>query len=52
MKKRMRLGRRSSRTEEAAPAEALVVCELAYYTGEFGSYGPFLTAGLTFPSTT
>ena len=35
--------------DTSAPAEDVVVCELAYYTGEFGSYGPFLTAGLTFP---
>ncbi|MGB0099570.1 MAG: ABC transporter substrate-binding protein [Nocardioides sp.] len=25
------------------------VCELAYYTGEFGSYGPSLTADVVFP---
>ena len=31
-----------------APAEDVVVCELAYYTGEFGSYGAFLTASLSF----
>ena len=34
--------------ESAAPAEDVVVCELAYYTGEFGSYGAFLTASLSF----
>ncbi len=35
----------------AAPAENVVVCELAYYTGEFAAYGAFLTAGVTFPVT-
>ena len=33
---------------EAAP-ESVVVCELAYYTGDFASFGPFLTAGVQFP---
>ena len=30
-------------------AEDVVVCELAYYTGEFAAYGAFLTAGVNFP---
>ena len=34
---------------EAPSTEDVVVCELAYYTGEFGAYGPFLTAGVNFP---
>ncbi|MEE9298718.1 MAG: ABC transporter substrate-binding protein [Acidimicrobiia bacterium] len=33
----------------AAPAGPVVVCELAYYTGEFAAFGEFLTAGVTFP---
>ena len=33
----------------AAPVENVVVCELAYYTGEFAAFGAFLTAGVTFP---
>ncbi len=44
-------------TATAAPAttaapvstENVVVCELAYYTGEFAAYGAFLTAGVVFP---
>ena len=36
-------------TASAASDEDVVVCELAYYTGEFASYGPYLTASLTFP---
>ena len=36
-------------TAVAAPAENVVVCELAYYTGEFAAFGAFLTAGVTFP---
>ena len=39
-------------TEEttAAPmAEDVVVCELAYFTGEFAAYGPSLTADVNFP---
>lgn len=36
--------------EEEAPSEGPVtVCELAYYTGEFGAYGPSLTADVRFP---
>ena len=29
--------------------EDVVVCELAYFTGEFAAYGPSLTADVTFP---
>jgi ABC-type branched-subunit amino acid transport system substrate-binding protein len=36
-------------TTTAAAAEPVVVCELAYYTGEFAAYGAFLTAGVQFP---
>lgn len=32
-----------------APAGPVTVCELAYYTGEFAAFGPFLTAGVQFP---
>ncbi|MEE8332000.1 MAG: ABC transporter substrate-binding protein, partial [Acidimicrobiia bacterium] len=32
-----------------ALAENVVVCELAYYTGEFAAFGAFLTAGVQFP---
>ena len=32
-----------------AEDDDVVVCELAYYTGEFGSYGPYLTASVSFP---
>ena len=31
------------------PASPVVVCELAYYTGEFQSYGPSLTNDVRFP---
>ena len=36
-------------TASAASDDDVVVCELAYYTGEFASYGPYLTASLSFP---
>ena len=36
-------------TTAAASTEPVVVGELAYYTGEFASYGAFLTAGVAFP---
>ena len=37
-------------TTTAAPSgEPVVVCELAYYTGEFAPYGPSLTADVLFP---
>ena len=35
--------------DDAASTEDVVVCELAYYTGEFAAFGAFLTAGVTFP---
>ena len=38
-------------TTTAVAAEDVVVCELAYYTGEFAAYGAFLTASVTFPAT-
>jgi hypothetical protein len=38
-------------TTEAVSDEPVVVCELAYYTGEFAAYGEFLTASLSFPTT-
>jgi ABC-type branched-subunit amino acid transport system substrate-binding protein len=33
----------------AATGEPVVVCELAYYTGEFGAFGPSLSADVVFP---
>ncbi len=36
-------------TTEAVAAEPVVVCELAYYTGEFAPYGPSLTNDVAFP---
>ena len=37
-------------TEEAASSDdPVVVCELAYYTGEFAAFGPQLTADVQFP---
>jgi len=36
-------------TTAAAAGEPVVVCELAYYTGEFAPYGPSLTADVKFP---
>jgi hypothetical protein len=36
-------------TTEAMSAEPVVVCELAYFTGEFAAYGPSLTADVRFP---
>lgn len=36
-------------TTEAMMDEPVVVCELAYYTGEFAAFGEFLTAGVQFP---
>ena len=34
---------------DAADDGPVTVCELAYYTGEFGAYGPSLTADVRFP---
>ena len=34
---------------EVAAGEDVVVCELAYFTGEFAAYGPSLTADVAFP---
>jgi branched-chain amino acid transport system substrate-binding protein len=34
---------------EAPPAEPVVVCELAYYTGSFAAYGKSLTEDVAFP---
>ena len=36
-------------TTEAMDGEPVAVCELAYYTGEFGAYGASLTADVVFP---
>lgn len=36
-------------TTEAMSDEEVVVCELAYYTGEFGAFGPSLSADVVFP---
>lgn len=36
-------------TTEAMDDSPVVVCELAYYTGEFGAYGASLTADVVFP---
>jgi len=41
----------ATETTQAASAEDVVVCELAYFTGEFAAYGPSLTADVTFPIT-
>ncbi|MBI2243786.1 MAG: hypothetical protein HYU55_07510, partial [Nocardioides sp.] len=38
----------SSGKEKEATGD-VAVCELAYYTGEFGSYGESLTADVVFP---
>ncbi len=35
--------------QDEASGEPVVVCELAYYTGEFQSYGPSLTNDVRFP---
>ncbi len=35
--------------EPSMSTEPVVVCELAYYTGEFASYGPSLTNDVRFP---
>jgi branched-chain amino acid transport system substrate-binding protein len=36
-------------TEPSVASEPVAVCELAYYTGEFGPYGQALTADVVFP---
>jgi hypothetical protein len=36
-------------TTAAPTADPVIVCELAYYTGEFAPYGPALTADVAFP---
>jgi len=36
-------------TTTAADAEPVIVCELAYYTGEFAPYGPSLTNDVVWP---
>jgi len=36
-------------TAPATPGAAVVVCELAYVTGEFAPYGPALSADVVFP---
>jgi branched-chain amino acid transport system substrate-binding protein len=36
-------------TTEAMSDEPVIVCELAYYTGEFAPYGPSLSADVVFP---
>ncbi len=33
----------------AQDGDPVAVCELAYYTGEFGAYGPSLTNDVVFP---
>ena len=39
----------ATETTEAMMDEPVVVCELAYYTGEFAPYGPSLSADVYFP---
>ena len=39
----------ATETTEAMSAEPVIVCELAYFTGEFAAYGPSLTADVEFP---
>ncbi|MEM7341229.1 MAG: ABC transporter substrate-binding protein [Actinomycetota bacterium] len=39
----------SAASDEAGSGDPVPVCELAYYTGEFGALGPSLTADVTFP---
>jgi ABC-type branched-subunit amino acid transport system substrate-binding protein len=39
----------ATETTEPMATGPVVVCELAYYTGEFAAYGAFLTAGVQFP---
>ena len=39
----------ATETTEAMSTEPVVVCELAYFTGEFAAYGPSLTADVQFP---
>jgi hypothetical protein len=41
----------ATETTEAMSAEPVIVCELAYFTGEFAAYGPSLTADVEFPIT-
>ena len=36
-------------TGEPSPGEPVAVCELAYYTGEFGAFGTSLTEDVVFP---
>ena len=36
-------------TTAAMSSEPVIVCELAYFTGEFAAYGPSLTADVEFP---
>ena len=39
----------ATETTEAMSTEPVIVCELAYFTGEFAAYGPSLTADVEFP---
>jgi len=39
----------ATETTEAMSTEPVIVCELAYFTGEFAAYGPSLTADVAFP---
>ncbi len=39
----------ATETTEAMSSEPVIVCELAYFTGEFAAYGPSLTADVEFP---
>ncbi len=39
----------TTETTEAMSTDPVVVCELAYYTGEFAAYGESLTADIAFP---
>jgi hypothetical protein len=39
----------TTETTEPMATGPVVVCELAYYTGEFAAYGEFLTAGVDLP---
>lgn len=42
-------GGESDASDQPASGESVAVCELAYYTGEFGALGESLTADVVFP---
>ncbi len=43
------IGAAPAAAQDDKAGEPVVVCELAYYTGEFQSYGPSLTNDVRFP---